>query len=145
MRRRCSPAAQGHDFDRYYARGIRVCEEWLNDFPAFERWAIANGWDKALTLDRIDGDKGYFPENCRWVDMATNCKNKVFTEKYISSRRAAGLARKNISNKPVMCIETGAVYESGRAAGRTLGMALCAVSAAIRNERPTHGKNWKFV
>lgn len=62
---------------KYYgARGIRICDEWLTDFVKFYSWAMENGYKKGLTIDRIDNDKGYSPDNCRWVDMKTQNNNK---------------------------------------------------------------------
>lgn len=64
------------DFRNYGARGITVCDEWRNNFWAFAEWAYANGYSPALTIDRIDNDKGYGPDNCRWVDRAQQNRNK---------------------------------------------------------------------
>lgn len=61
---------------RYGGRGITVCNEWKDNFEAFYAWAVENGFDKTLTLDRIDGDKGYSPENCRWADRKEQYLNK---------------------------------------------------------------------
>lgn len=55
---------------------ITVCEEWKNDVNVFWDWAMNNGYSENLTLDRIDNDKGYSPENCRWVDMKTQASNR---------------------------------------------------------------------
>lgn len=65
--------------NRYYiygARGITVCEEWLNNYKAFEIWALNNGYKDNLTIDRIDNNGNYEPSNCRWVDYKTQQKNK---------------------------------------------------------------------
>lgn len=69
------------DYDRYGGRGISICAEWGNDYAAFSAWAHANGYDETLTLDRIDNNKGYCQENCRWVSrkvQANNTRNCVF-------------------------------------------------------------------
>ena len=68
-------------YNRYGGRGITVCVEWRSDFQAFYEWAIVNGYDEnatkgQCTIDRIDNDKGYSPDNCRWVDMKTQRHNR---------------------------------------------------------------------
>lgn len=67
-----------HDarYHRYGGRGIKLCDEWQNDFMNFYNWAINNGYSEKLTIDRIDNDKDYMPENCRWVDIKTQCNNR---------------------------------------------------------------------
>lgn len=59
----------------YIDRGITVCEEWLV-FENFCKWALGNGYRDGLEIDRIDNDKGYYPENCRWVTLKENCNNR---------------------------------------------------------------------
>lgn len=64
------------NYKYYGARGIGVCEEWRNNPMLFKKWALSNGYNSTLTLDRIDSNKGYSPDNCRWVTMKDQSINK---------------------------------------------------------------------
>jgi hypothetical protein len=74
MRRRCDDSS-AISYKYYGGRGIAVCEEWSN-FDSFLAWALSNGYRQGLSLDRIDGDGNYCPENCRWADWKTQANNK---------------------------------------------------------------------
>ena len=59
----------------YGGRGIVICEEWKNDYLEFKNWALANGYRDDLTIDRINNDGNYCPQNCRWVDRFVQGNN----------------------------------------------------------------------
>ena len=64
-------------YNDYGGRGITICDEWKNDFMSFYNWALLNGYEenKGLSIDRIDNDGGYFPENCRWTTKTIQTRN----------------------------------------------------------------------
>lgn len=75
MKQRCyNPNCR--EYEHYGGRGISVCEEWKNSVAEFAKWAYANGYKENLTLDRIDNDGNYEPNNCRWVSMEVQENNK---------------------------------------------------------------------
>lgn len=63
------------DYERYGGRGIAVCEEW-QAFEPFYEWAMANGYRDDLSIDRIDNDGNYCPENCRWTTVRKQSRNR---------------------------------------------------------------------
>lgn len=75
MKGRCF--SKGHPaFSSYGGRGIAVCDEWKNNFQAFYDWAMSNGYSDELTIDRIDVNGDYCPENCRWISISEQQHNK---------------------------------------------------------------------
>lgn len=79
---------KNYEYNKYGGRGIVVCDEWINHervktlgrvtkgWLAFKEWALSNGYKDNLSIDRINNDKGYSPDNCRWADAKTQSNNR---------------------------------------------------------------------
>lgn len=129
MKQRCTNPNH-KAYPRYGGRGITVCSEWEHDFVAFRDWAFANGYNDKLTIDRIDNDKGYSPENCRWATMKAQ----------IANRRPF----KRSTQVFVRCIETGRIFESLAEAERATGIAWQNISAHLHGKlRTAGGYHWR--
>ena len=77
MKSRCAPYhSESH---LYYDKGINVCDEWVNNYLSFKSWCLVNGYKYGLHIDRIDGNKGYNPDNCRFVTPKQNANNRFNT------------------------------------------------------------------
>lgn len=79
MKRRClNPTDK--EIKNYTSKGITLCGEW-RDYMTFKKWAMSNGYDDKLCIDRIENDKGYSPDNCRFVNYSIQNANKGITNK----------------------------------------------------------------
>jgi hypothetical protein len=78
MKQRCYNT-NNSGYPNYGGRGITICDEWLdanNGLVNFRNWAMSNGYNDNLSIDRIDNNKGYSPDNCRWADAKTQSRNR---------------------------------------------------------------------
>ena len=73
MKQRCYSEKFKH-YNNYGGKGITICDEWLTDFTIFYKWALNTGYKEYLTIDRVNPDKDYSPENCQWITKSENSK-----------------------------------------------------------------------
>ena len=95
MRTRCNDT-KADNYKFYGGRGIAVCSLW-NDFLSFRTWALENGYEEGKQLDRVDNERGYSPENCRWVTRLHNLQNRrQYLPPEMEERLVAEAARRSI-------------------------------------------------
>jgi hypothetical protein len=126
MKRRCySPNRR--NYKDYGGRGITVCEEWLKDFINFYNWAIGNGYEDHLTIERIDVNGNYEPDNCCWILRS----------------KQNGNTRRTIHFKAIS--PNGEIFETKnvREFSKTHNLDRNEVSNCLNNLRDTY-KGWKF-
>lgn len=137
MKYRCATET-ANEYDNYGARGIKVCSEWLgkDGYLAFKDWALNNGYEDNLTIDRIDPDKGYCPENCQWVTKSEN------TSRANSSKRTQH--RKSDNGRYYATDSNGVYYEFDNAClfAEQHNIVARNLRKHARNGKPLNG--WKF-
>lgn len=76
MKTRCSESCRGHSRKDYYERGIRVCKEWNDSYVSFKSWALQNGYSDSMSIERVDVNGNYEPQNCTFVELKEQPKNR---------------------------------------------------------------------
>ena len=123
MRSRCY-SEKNESYKDYGGRGISVCDEWSNSFVAFMQWSLSSGYQENLTIDRIDTDGNYCPENCRWAtrkEQANNKRNTLYiTFEGITHTSSEGASILGISVQTVIAHykRNGTPYGSRQLASR---------------------------
>ena len=84
-------------YNDYGGRGITICGEWKNDFMSFYNWAISNDYEenKGLSIDRIDNNESYYPENCRWATQTIQTRNRRIQKNNISGYRGVNFHKRD--------------------------------------------------
>ncbi len=111
-------------FKNYGDRGIKVCPEWKR-FESFKIWADKNGYKKGVSIDRIDNDEDYCPENCQLIPLSENIQKR--------------------HSKPVICLQSGKIFPSATEASKFLGLRLSAVSDSINKRNKCGGYVWRYL
>ena len=142
MKQRCLNSNY-KEFHLYGGRGIKICDDWL-DYETFRNWAMSNGYDPSAprgqcTIDRIDNNGDYCPDNCRWVDMKTQRANQRVRTKGNQSRK-----------HPVCMVdEDGSVikrYSSIQEASAETGCPSPSISLCCQGKyRTSLGKRWRYA
>lgn len=135
MKARCNNP-NNPNYHKYGARGIKLCDEWEHNYMAFRQWALENGYKEGLTIDRVDSDKGYYPENCRWITLSENSaranlgrhKNKTKLENVFAISESGD--RVDIPNILQFCRDHNLPYSN--------------VVAALHGRIPPHQCGWTF-
>ena len=108
----------------YGGRGITICDDWKNDFKSFYDWAMSNGYeeDKGLSIDRIDNDGNYCPENCRWTTQTIQTRNQRIYKNNKSGYKGVSYFKRYGNYQAYICIKSKQIH---------LGLYPTAVEGAI--------------
>jgi DNA-directed RNA polymerase subunit RPC12/RpoP len=97
-------------YNDYGGRGITICDEWKNDFMSFYAWAMTNGYSDELSIDRIDNDGGYSPENCRWTTSIIQNRNKRIPTNNTSGYKGVSYNKRRGKYQVQICVNKKSIY-----------------------------------
>ena len=92
-------------YQSYGGRGITICDEWKNDFMSFHDWAMSNGYSDELSIDRIDNDGNYEPNNCRWTNQVIQSRNQRIRRNNTSGYRGVSFKKDKSKYKAYLTVE----------------------------------------
>jgi hypothetical protein len=124
-----------HDAYKYYGgRGIKICNEWINNYDAFVDWALNNGFKPGLTLDRINPNEDYSPGNCRWQTMEEQANNRRNNLNFEHNGKVLTIPQiSRLCGLPIMCLRKRVLDQ-----GLTISEAIAKGPYSVTNKR---GKN----
>jgi len=142
MRHRCrNPNYK--QFKNYGGKGVMVCEEW-DSFEVFWNWALKSGYADNLTIDRIDSNGNYCPENCRWLTKSENSKNSTANWSWVRENRHLQVGKNHPNAIAVKCVETGEVFETVKDAGKYINKRHSNIYTVLNNpNRTVGGYHWQ--
>jgi hypothetical protein len=99
-------------YNDYGGRGITICEEWKNDFIPFYNWAMSNGYEenKGLSIDRIDNEGSYYPENCRWTTQTIQTRNQRIPKNNKTGYKGVSFVKKTNKYASYICVNKINIY-----------------------------------
>jgi len=156
------------------ARGVIVCDEWKNNYSSFKKWALENGYNETLTIDRINVNGNYEPNNCRWATSKEQSRNRtdnfyityqgnkyILTDfarehnintKTLKRRLQKGWTIDDAINIPVpkvtkkvLCIENNTIFNTVQSAAIFAKIPNTNISRACRRGIKAGGYHWKYI
>ena len=97
-------------YNDYGGRGITICNEWKNDFKAFYDWAMSNGYSDELSIDRIDNDGNYEPNNCRWVTQTIQARNTRIPKNNTSGYKGVSYHKRDKIFTALICVNKKLIH-----------------------------------